>query len=49
MPQQCDWDISVEDLKALLDRDAKFEFIDVREEGEFAVRMRSRSCVRTVS
>ena len=37
MPQQCDWDISVEDLKALLDRDAKFEFIDVREVGEFAV------------
>ena len=37
MTQQCDWDISVEDLKALLDGATTFKFIDVREPGEFEV------------
>jgi rhodanese-related sulfurtransferase len=36
MPQQCDWDISVEDLKGLQDESADFVLIDVREENEFA-------------
>lgn len=37
MAQQCDWDISVEDLKALLDGKATFHLIDVREEREYEV------------
>lgn len=37
MAQQCDWDISVEDLKAMLDADEDFEFIDVREPKEYEV------------
>jgi adenylyltransferase/sulfurtransferase len=37
MAQQCDWDISVEDLKQLKDDGAKFQLIDVREPHEFEV------------
>ena len=33
---QCDWDISVEDLKALLDEGADFFLLDVREPSEVA-------------
>lgn len=35
MPQQSEWDISVEDLKQLMDDEASFELIDVREDHEF--------------
>ncbi len=35
MPQQCPWDISVEDLKALRDEAAEFVLIDVRQEQEY--------------
>ena len=34
MSAQSDWDISVEDLKALLDEKANFQLIDVREPHE---------------
>jgi adenylyltransferase/sulfurtransferase len=34
MPQQCEWDISVEDLKKLRDDGAEFVLIDVREQKE---------------
>ena len=34
MSAQSDWDISVEDLKALLDEKADFQLIDVREPHE---------------
>jgi len=37
MPQQCEWDISVEDLKTLRDDDANFVLIDVREQKEFDI------------
>lgn len=37
MAQQCDWDISVEDLKQLKDDGATFQLIDVREPGEYEV------------
>lgn len=37
MAGQCDWDISVEDLKKLRDEGASFHFIDVREQREFDV------------
>ena len=36
MPQQCEWDISVEDLKRLRDQAADFVLIDVRQEEEYA-------------
>jgi rhodanese-related sulfurtransferase len=34
---QCAWDISVEDLKALLDQSAEFVLLDVRGEGEYQI------------
>ena len=37
MPQQCEWDISVEDLKQLRDDGADFVLIDVREQKEFDI------------
>ncbi|MDP6978190.1 MAG: rhodanese-like domain-containing protein [Myxococcota bacterium] len=35
MSQQSDWDISVEELKELLDRGEGFQLVDVREEHEY--------------
>jgi rhodanese-related sulfurtransferase len=35
MPQQSEWDISVEDLKQLKDEGASFVLVDVREDHEF--------------
>ena len=35
MPQQSEWDISVEDLKKLRDDGADFVLVDVREQNEF--------------
>ncbi len=35
MAEQSDWDISVEALKELLDQDAGFQLVDVREEHEY--------------
>ncbi len=35
MAQQSDWDISVEDLKQLLDQGTGFRLIDVREQSEY--------------
>lgn len=35
MSQQCDWDISVEDLKQLRDQGDEFRLIDVREPQEY--------------
>jgi len=37
MAQQSDWDISVEELKQLLDEGASLRLIDVREQSEFDV------------
>jgi adenylyltransferase/sulfurtransferase len=37
MAQQSDWDISVEDLKQLMDEGATFQLIDVREPREYEV------------
>lgn len=37
MSQQSPWDISVEDLKQLLDGGAEFVLIDVREEREYEI------------
>ncbi|MBW1885575.1 MAG: rhodanese-like domain-containing protein [Deltaproteobacteria bacterium] len=37
MSQQCDWDISVEDLKQLTDAGVEFLLIDVREQVEYEV------------
>lgn len=37
MAQQCNWDISVEELKTLRDDGMKFQLIDVREPGEYEV------------
>ena len=37
MDKQTDWDISVEELKALRDRAADFRLIDVRETHEFEI------------
>jgi adenylyltransferase/sulfurtransferase len=37
MTQQCNWDISVEDLKRLRDEGVRFRLIDVREPGEYEV------------
>lgn len=37
MSQQSPWDMSVEDLKQLLDDEAEFVLIDVREEREFEI------------
>ena len=37
MPQQCEWDISVEDLKALRDAGTDFVLIDVREPHEVEI------------
>ena len=37
MAQQCDWDISVEDLKQLIDNRATFQLIDVREPFEYEI------------
>ena len=35
MDQQCEWDVSVEDLKRLRDEGVEFVLIDVREEHEY--------------
>jgi rhodanese-related sulfurtransferase len=35
MDQQCEWDVSVEDLKRLRDERADFVLLDVREEHEY--------------
>lgn len=37
MPQQSEWDISVEELKVLRDGSAVFVLIDVREDHEFEI------------
>ena len=37
MPQQCEWEISVEDLKKLRDDGASFVLVDVREQHEFDI------------
>ena len=37
MPQQSQWDISVEDLKKLRDDGADFVLVDVREQHEFDI------------